>query len=97
MERARGLRADQPDVPRVTHGGVGEFAGRLVGDEFKRYAQAIRNRARHVGCDALGITVRALARDEQEIEHIDPGAQCAFWRQLLNDFILHDGLSPVLS
>jgi hypothetical protein len=55
-----------------------------------RHTKRIGNGARHAGRNPGGIAIFRAARHQQEISHIDAGAQNAFWRQFRLDLIHHD-------
>jgi len=80
LRGARGLRADQADVPVGDR--IGELPGGLVGDKLQRHLEPRGDLTRHVGGYALRIAVRRTPRDEQEVRQIDPCAQYAVWRKL---------------
>ena len=71
------LGADQPDVPDAVSGRVGQLARPRIGHISDRHAQALGDLARHVGGHALRIARRGLSGNQEEIPHIDRGAQDA--------------------
>ena len=71
------LGADIADVPGALLGIVGDLAGPGIGDEFDRDAEPRGDRGGHVGRDAGRVAVWAFAGHQQEIPHIDRGAQDA--------------------
>ena len=54
---------------------LGYLAGPRVGHELDRHAKPAGQRRRHVGRHARGVTRRGPAGDQEEIPHIDRGAQ----------------------
>ena len=82
------LGADQADIPFVLLGVIGQFAGFRVRHHLHRHAQAGGDGAGHVGGAAVGIARRSAAGDEQEVSHIDCGAQNAMWCELGDDLLL---------
>ena len=87
--RALGFRADQADVPDVGADGVGELTGGVERDELQRHAEALGKGPGQVGRDAVGVAVRAAARDEERVRHVDPRAQHAAGREFGSGLIGH--------
>ena len=76
-----------PMSQQALFGIIGNLARPRVGHIFDRDAEPGRDRRRHVGRDARTVADRVLAGDQQEISHIDRGAQHAGRGQLGDDLL----------
>ena len=79
---ALGLGTDIADIPHVTSSGIRQFAGRGERHHLAFDVKTTRQFSRHIGRNPIGIARSGLTGDEQEIAHVDGGAQNARRRQL---------------
>ncbi len=63
---------------------------RRVRDELEPDAQSIRHGAGHIRGDALRITFRGLAGDQQEVREIDAGPQDTGWCEFVAYLFEHE-------
>ena len=88
--RALRFSPNEPDIPDIGIHRIGQITGPREGHVLHRHAKRIRNGARHARRYPGGVTIFRAAGDQQEIPHIDAGAQNARWRQFRLDLIHHD-------